>query len=507
MTGSASSAPALLQQMRASGITCTEIRLDGRFHWHGHRDAAESLLAFCMADKRFQFPDASHLIQPIRSSIDARLISKGHLTSEAIRSILLEPARWFESVRATHDSQLLSQDSEVLSFGLERCVPPSLLRILNQQVLHLADQKPGNVVPTSTDFKSLEETSIAVVGMACKTAGADDLDEFWDLLCAGKSQHQPVPEERFTFETVHREHDPQKKWYGNFMNDLDMFDHKFFKKTPRESVSMDPQQRQILQIAYQATQQSGYFLQPMPDRHVGCYIGLCSTDYEDNIACHAPTAYTATGHLRGFVAGKVSHFFGWTGPGLTIDTACSSSAVAVHQACQAIRNGECNSAIAGGSHVMSSPLWYQNLAGAAFLSKTGACKPFDADADGYCRGEGVAAVFLKKLSTAIADGDKIIGVIGSSAVQQNENCTPIVQPNVPSLSGLFKNVLQKAQLKPEQVTVVEAHGTGTPVGDPAEFESVRCVFESPKRSSPLALGSVKGLVGHCECTSGIISRK
>ena len=227
-----------------------------------------------------------------------------------------------------------------------------------------------------------------------------------------------LPEERFRFETAFRDVDPKRKWYGNFMNDYDKFDHKFFKKSPRESATMDPQQRLILQIAYQAVEQSGYFHVAEPDKHVGCYVGLCACDYENNIACHAPNAFTATGNLKGFIAGKVSHHFGWTGPGLVIDTACSSSAVAVHQACHAIINGDCNAALAGGTHVMTNPLWFQNLAGASFLSHTGQCKPFDEKADGYCRGEGVAAVFLKKMSAAVADGDQILGVIGATAVQQ-----------------------------------------------------------------------------------------
>jgi Polyketide synthase modules and related proteins len=158
---------------------------------------------------------------------------------------------------------------------------------------------------------------------------------------------------------------------------------------------MDPQQRQLLQIAYQAVEQTGYFQNASPDVRIGCYMGVCCVDYENNLACYEPNAFTATGHLRGFIAGKVSHYFGWTGPALTIDTACSSSAVAVHQACRSILNGECTAALAGGTHVMTSPLWFQNLAGASFLSKTGQCKPFDGKADGYCRGEGVATVFLK----------------------------------------------------------------------------------------------------------------
>ena len=433
------------------------------------------------------------------------MIIDGSLNSEAIRSILLEPLRWYETFRTVQDSKLTDKNSTVISLGLERCVPPSLLRDLSQQVVHLMDHDLKTRTASPEDPGQNFENDIAVVGMACKVAGADDLEDFWRILCEGKSQHQEVPSERFTFDTTHRVLDSQRKWYGNFINDHDKFDHKFFKKTPREAVSMDPQQRQILQVAYQAVQQSGYFHKKSPDRHVGCYVGVCSTDYEDNIACHEPTAYSATGHLRGFIAGKVSHYFGWTGPGLTIDTACSSSLVAVHQACRAILGGDCTSAVAGGSHVMSSPLWYQNLAGASFLSKTGSCKPFDANADGYCRGEGVAAIYLKKLSAARADGDHIIGVIAATAVQQNQNCTPIVVPNVPSLSGLFKTVLEKARLKPEQITVVEAHGTGTPVGDPAEFESVRAVLGASQRSSFLEVGSVKGLVGHCECTSGIVS--
>jgi acyl transferase domain-containing protein/acyl carrier protein/NAD(P)-dependent dehydrogenase (short-subunit alcohol dehydrogenase family)/SAM-dependent methyltransferase len=263
--------------------------------------------------------------------------------------------------------------------------------------------------------------------------------------------------------------------------------------------------RQLLQSAYQAVQQSGYFRKQDPDRHVGCYIGVCSVDYENNIACHQPNAYSSIGNLRGFIAGKVSHYFGWTGPGLTIDTACSSSAVAIHQACQAILTGECNTALAGGTHVMTSPLWFQNLAGASFLSPTGSCKPFDAAADGYCRGEGVATVVLKRLSAAIADGDTVFATIAGTAVQQNENCTPIFVPNSPSLSDLFRRVTTRAQLQPEQITVVEAHGTGTPVGDPVEYNSVREVLGGDKRTSNIALSSVKGLIGHLECTSGVVS--
>jgi acyl transferase domain-containing protein len=156
--------------------------------------------------------------------------------------------------------------------------------------------------------------------------------------------------------------------------------------------------------------------------------------------------------------------------------------------------------------IMTSPLLFQNLAGASFLSPTGACKPFDAKADGYCRGEGIATVFLKKMSQAVTDGDVIHGCIASTAVQQNENSTPIFVPNASSLSKLFKNVTERAGLEPHQISLIEAHGTGTVVGDPAEYESIRMVFGgSSNRAQPLPIGSVKGLVGHTESVSGVIA--
>ncbi|RAL07193.1 uncharacterized protein BO97DRAFT_418812 [Aspergillus homomorphus CBS 101889] len=265
-----------------------------------------------------------------------------------------------------------------------------------------------------------------------------------------------------------------------------------FKKSPRESATMDPQQRHLLQIAYQAVEQSGYFHNPSPDNRVGCYMGVHACDYEANIACHAPNAFSATGNLQGFIAGMVSHFFGWTGPCLTIDTACSS-AVAVHQACKAIVNDECGAALAGES------------CRASFLSTTEQCKPFVIKADGYCRGEGIATVFLKKISAALADGNQIMGVIPATALQQNQDCTPIFVPNVPSLSDLFQVVTKRSRLTPTDISVVEAHGTGTAVGDFAEYDSVRAVLGGSVRTKPVMLSSVKGLVGHVECTSGIIS--
>lgn len=481
--------------MRAANIIATQIDLRGRFHSTAYEKELDALIEFTDSETSLQFPPASSLVLSTWAN-GGEIIKDDKPHHAALRSILLDHSQWFQTFSAVQSSKLSSSTDTVVSFGPERCIPPSILRRIPAEVIHFAERNP-------TTRQS--DNDIAVVGIACNVAGASDLEEFWNLLCEGKSQHQPVPAERFGFETIFRDVDTKRTWYGNFIKDHDVFDHKFFKKSPREISSTDPQQRLMLQIAYQAVQQSGYFRTPNPNNKVGCYVGVCAADYENNVACHAPNAFSATGNLKSFIAGKISHYFGWTGPGLTIDTACSSSAVAVHQACRAILAGDCVSALAGGTNVMTHPIWFQNLAAASFLSPTGQCKPFDAKADGYCRGEGVAAVFLKKMSAAIADGDMILGTISGTAVYQNQNCTPIFVPNAPSLSDLFRDVTQQSGLTPSQITVVEAHGTGTPVGDPAEYDSIRQVLGGPVRSKPLHLGSVKGLIGHTECTSGVIS--
>ncbi|KAI9879282.1 MAG: hypothetical protein M1830_009012 [Pleopsidium flavum] len=516
VTTSQKTAPALEQQLKAAGITVAEIGLWGRFHCQCYRDDFKGLLNFCDSQSAFKFPDVSSLVLPTRSNSRGDFITQGNLHHVALQAILLEQSEWYQTFAAVQSSSLNDKDSLVVSFGPERCIPPSLIRKLSSQIVHFGDLH-GTAIDDSDSAVNLGSPlnhprpssgdDIAVIGMSCNVAGADDLEEFWKILSEGKSQHKEVPSDRFGFETVFREVESKRKWYGNFIKNHDAFDHKFFKKTPREAASTDPQQRLLMQIAYQAVEQSGYFQSPKADtdKHIGCYIGVCATDYENNIACHPPNAFSATGNLRSFIAGKISHYFGWTGPGLTIDTACSASAVAIHQACKAILSGECTVALAGGTNMMTQPIWFQNLAAASFLSPSGQCKPFDAKADGYCRGEAIATVFLKKMSSAIADGDQILGTISGTTVYQNQNCTPIFVPNAPSLSDLFRNVIHKSRLEAKQISVVEAHGTGTPVGDPAEYDSIRQVFGGLTRPRPLQFGSVKGLLGHTEGASGVVS--
>ena len=510
VTTTVSTLEPLRKALREAGFNTTELGLSGRFHSDfDHRGSFDSIIDFCDKHPAFAFSSSTPKV-PTRVEASAALLnSQDSHHKLALQAILLHKCEWY-SIISDLESSYLSKSACFVSFG-ERCIPSSVSSSFAGRTTYFDDATAPSLRVNTND--------VAVIGMSINVAGASSLPEFWNLLASGKSQHRQMSEDKFSFDTVFRENDASKKWYGNFIDGVEDFDHKFFKKTPRESSSMDPQQRLLLQCAYQAVEMSGYFNNtkradigaPAADlKNIGCYIGMCGNDYVSNCSHHAPTAFTATGTLRSFVAGKLSHYFGWLGPSLTLDTACSASAVAIHTACRAILSGEVVAALAGGTNTISEPGVYQNLAGASFLSPTGACKPFDANADGYCRGEAVTAVFLKSLSKAREDGDLIFGVISGTAVAQNSNDTPIVVPNAPSLSTLFRSVLQTAKLDAQDVSVVEAHGTGTPVGDPAEYAAIRHIFGQEKdngieRLVALELGSVKGLVGHTEGSSGAVS--
>ncbi|KAI1416212.1 putative polyketide synthase [Hypoxylon sp. FL1857] len=517
VTAAASAIPQLQSKLRAFGLTTSEISLYGRFHSLDNSEILEHLLSHCDKHVEFQLPDASSTAIPTRSGdANGEYITQGALHTHALRAILVDSPKWYKILAASWAEK--DDNAVLLSFGTERCVPPSILRKVGARLVHLADSTMEGAVSLkeqeeqSYSERPWRDSDIAVVGMACKLPGANDVTEFWDLLASAKPQHQEIgtnhPRFDFSDTPTRSADDPgmRRRWFANLVSGADQFDHRFFKKSPRESASMDPAQRLLLQVAYQAVEQSGH-LNRDGTSDVGVFLGTTGNDYQANAASQAANAFTTTGNLLGFLAGKVSHNFGWTGPAMVVDTACSGSLVAIHQACNAIASGECSAALAGGAHIMTQPAWFQNLAGGQFLSPTGQCKPFDAAADGYCRSEGVGAVFLKRMDRAVADGDSILGVIAATAVQQNQNCTPIFVPNVPSLGDLFRTVTTKAHVKPSQISVVEAHGTGTPVGDPAEYASIKSVLGGANRTSekPLIIGSVKGLVGHLEGTSGVVA--
>ncbi|KAL4934951.1 hypothetical protein BDV06DRAFT_229280, partial [Aspergillus oleicola] len=558
----------ILRQLQGAGLTVAESSIQGRPHCPDSesKKLADAVCDLAKATPELQLADMSGLaLRTYANEGNGDPIQHDSSLHEvALRSSLATQCSWYETFASLPLAKAGSSQA-VVSFGPDRCVPPSLVATLGKRWTHVSELShlaaeagdsnnstsasayattpaPAFATPAESDIPSAtttqthnenlqqqlqhqeptplpraEDHTIAVVGMSLKTAGADDVEEFSRMIQSGVSQHELIRPERLKFHTLWRQGDwdPSYKWYANWMRDVDKFDHQFFKKSPREAANMDPQQRLALQAAYQALEKAGYYTtdsapgttynsQKEKD-HIGVYVGITLDDYQSHVRSHRANAFCITGTMRSLIAGKVAHHFGFTGPAMTVDTACSSSAVAIHNACRDLLAGDCNAALAGGANVITDPLAFQDLAAAGFLSPTGQCKPFDDAADGYCRGEAVGFVVLKRLSDALADGNQILGCISSSAVYQNENHTPIFVPNSPSLSDLFRHVLKKAQVEPSEITAVECHGTGTPVGDPAEWEGVHEALEVSDRSDPIYIGSAKGHIGHTEAASGVVA--
>lgn len=436
-----------------------------------HTVAAQTLKRFAQSTScSLQYPPSSELKAPLRSNATGEVIATNEsVTDVTIESILICTADWYTTVRESL-STFGADHVTIISLAFDNGVVPTSLLQQNGTPNGINGLSNGHGLNGMNNTKGIETdsvttyppNSVAVVGAACRFPGASDVNKFWDLLASGVSMVREPPSDRLNLNTHRLSDRAGTKFWGNFIDDPDSFDHRFFKKSSRETVSWDPEKRVLLEVVYEALESAGHWGpagQNAPNDY-GCYIGAVANNYYDNVACHPPNAYSMLGTSRAFFSGRISHQFGFTGPAMSIDTACSSSLVAVDTACRAIQSGACSRAVAGGTNIFTSPYDYQNLAAAGFLSPSGGCKPFDASADGYCRGEGVAAVVLKSLSKAVEEGDNILGVIVGSAVNQNYNDAHITVPCASSQTTLFNKVLSMANTSPSSVTYVEAHGTG-----------------------------------------------
>ncbi|KAI8629900.1 beta-ketoacyl synthase [Xylariaceae sp. FL1651] len=484
------------EKLSQVGVTAQEIGLNGAYHSKRHIDTVETLIRVLNDRQDLQLPCGDKLIYPLRSNANAQIIGSEPLHEVALKTILCNRARWYQVVRNCLDC-LHGTTVNLLPIGRGSFVPRSL-------VARKASSQPQSAFARTTELDDRWSDEIAVIGMSCRYPLADSPSEFFDLLTGGQTAIGKISQIRFNKSDCKSRVNNLEYW-GNYLKDevVTTFDHKFFGLSSREAKSMDPQQRLALQVAYEALESSGYYRTGFRTEDVGCYLGVLSVDYNDNVASEDATAFSALGTLRAFISGRLSHQFGLTGPSITVDTACSSASVAIHTACQSLLAKDCSVALAGGVNVITSPSMFQNLAGASFLSPSGASKAFDASADGYCRGEGAGILVLKRLSTALADGDIVLGVIAGSAVNQGSNCSAIQVPHSESQHRLYRQALSRSAVSARDVTYVEAHGTGTPVGDPIEYESVKMTFEDPDVQENLYLGSVKDNIGHTESASGV----
>ncbi|WP_434380751.1 SDR family NAD(P)-dependent oxidoreductase [Melittangium boletus] len=341
---------------------------------------------------------------------------------------------------------------------------------------------------------------IAVVGMGCRfPGGADTPEAFWDLLAAGRDAVRREPASRRVGP------DGTTRWAG-YLDDVSGFDADFFGLSPREAASLDPRQRMLLEVAWEALEHAGQDPERLMNTPTGVFVGLTGDDYARLLPAEPERidAYFGTGNGHCFPPGRLSYTLGLRGPSLAVDTACSSSLVAVHLACQSLRSGECDVALAGGANLVLDPSVTHTLVKMQALSPNGRCSAFDARANGFVRGEGAGLVVLKRLSDATAQGDTILAVLRGSAVNQDGRSQGLTAPNGLAQQALLRQALLQARVEPSALGYVEAHGTGTPLGDPIEVEAlVEVLGQARADGSRCAIGSVKTNLGHLEAAAGI----
>jgi acyl transferase domain-containing protein/acyl carrier protein len=352
---------------------------------------------------------------------------------------------------------------------------------------------------------------IAIIGMGCRLPGAPDIRAFWRMLAEGRHAIREVPSERWNVDAFY---DPRPATRGKmitrrggFVEDIERFDAFFFGIPPRQATRTDPQQRMLLEAAWEAMENAGLRLEQLGGAQCGVFVGICSDDYLSlqRMDISSLDIYTGMGGNRGAAPGRLAYFFGLNGPCSAVDSACSSSLVAVHFAVNSLRAGNCAMAFAGGANAMLHPFTAIAFSQAGMLSPDGLCKAFDERANGFVRAEGAGVVLLKPLTRALTDGDPVWAVIRGSAVNNDGPTSPMMTPSRIGQELVLRSAYQDAGIPPSAIDYVEAHGTGTSVGDPIEMEALNAVIGQGRAADQVCLvGSSKTNVGHLEAGAGVV---
>lgn len=447
------------------------------------------------------------------------------LFEQIITEIMTKEIRWDKVVESVLTQAHTTSVSDIQVLVFRKSLP------IYDLVTAFSSKQPGlqvatlELIPTVAASLSAaadvsggsSKSKIAIVGMACRMpGGATNTESFWDLLEKGLDVHRTIPADRFDVKT---HHDPNGKAinashtaYGCFIDDPGFFDAPFFNMSPREAQQTDPMQRLALLTAYEALERAGYVANRTPAtslERIGTFYGQASDDYREVNTAQEISTYFIPGGCRAFGPGRINYFFKFAGPSYSIDTACSSSLATIQTACTSLWNGDTDMVVAGGMNVLTNSDAFAGLSHGHFLTKTpNACKTWDAEADGYCRADGIGSIVLKRLEDAVADNDNILGVILGAATNHSAEAVSITHPHAGAQSFLTRKVLSAAGIDPFDVSYVEMHGTGTQAGDKEEMKSVTDVFApaGPKRRSarqPLHVGAVKANVGHGEAVAGV----
>ena len=380
-----------------------------------------------------------------------------------------------------------------------------------KKYLSTIKQASNKIKELTTELSAYKQHSpIAIIGMACRFPGADNPEQFWENLISGHDAIQTIPKNRFNYEPFY---DPDSNkpgtMYtnkGGFLHDPGAFDTKCFAMSRDEAISLDPQQRLLMTVSWEALERANQDFSKIKGARTAVFIAMCNQDYYLSHIGGNPVnihEFSATGSGFSTAAGRLAYFFDFRGPAITIDTACSSSLVALNMAAQNIQNNQCDMALVGGVNIILRPEPFIAFCAIKALSPDGRCKTFDASANGYARGEGCGVVILKKLSAAMQDKDPVLAIIKGGSINQDGTSSSLTAPNAISQKDVIQQALTNASIGLDDIDYIELHGTGTSLGDPIEARSLGMVFKDRKNPKKVLVGSVKTNVGHLEAAAGM----
>ena len=463
---------------------------------------------------------------PILSGTGATILSGDFVTllKNAVEQILLLPIRWGSILEEIQTSLSRTEAKKFSVVPIGTTADQLIYTALKQTSLRtlLPSVSPeATPSPYETTSQSNSGTpKLAIIAMSGRFPGAKDNEAFWELLHQGLDVHKPAPALHWDVKTHVDPTGTRKNTsatpFGCWLDDPAAFDARFFNISPREAPQIDPAQRLALMTAYEAMEQAGLVPDATPSTRrdrVGVFYGVTSNDWMETNSAQNIDTYFIPGGNRAFIPGRVNYFFKFSGPSFAVDTACSSSLAGIHLACNALWRMDIDTAIAGGTNVLTNPDFTAGLDRGHFLSRTGNCKTFDDSADGYCRGEGIGTIIIKRLDDAIADNDPIQAVILGAYTNHSAESESITRPHVGAQRAVFSKILNQGSVDPYSISYVEMHGTGTQAGDAGEMSSVLDTFAPPlqqvkkgrSNDEALYLGSAKANIGHGEAASGVTS--